>query len=98
MHCHRNSKIVFANAFAIRASDNDVAIDFSTEQNLNNTDSFLSSCQVVVTPKSAKLLTLILSEAIKQLEEVMGQIVIDQSRLDQIKGAIVRKTNNPPNS
>src|SRR5262245_48868131 len=67
-------KIIFANSFGIRMGDADVMVDLGTLQTLNDKTLILSSHQLAMTVRGAKLLGAMLSEAIKQLEAKIGEI------------------------
>lgn len=68
----RDHKIVFTNAFSLRLGDNDISIEFSTEQTIADKQVYLSQLQVMMTPKSAKILSLVLNNALEQLEKLSG--------------------------
>lgn len=77
-------RIVFTNSFSIRMGDNDITIECSTEQNVNGTDGYLSSTQLVMTPKSAKVLALLLTKSLERMERELGPIPLDPERANKI--------------
>ncbi len=72
----RDHRMVFANSFAMRVSENDLQIEFATEQEINGDKVQFSQCQIQMTLKSAKVLQLSLSGLIANLEKIVGQIPI----------------------
>jgi hypothetical protein len=77
--------IFYANAFHLRVSDNDISIELGTMQNISNVDGMLSTHQVIMTFKSAKLLSIVLSHAISALEGRFGEIKIDAEKIASLE-------------
>jgi len=80
--------IFYTNAFHIRVSDNDISIELGTMQNVNNVDGLLSAHQVIMTFKSAKLLSISLSHAISALEGRFGEIKIDAGKIAALQAGL----------
>jgi hypothetical protein len=81
-------QIFYANAFQMRANDSEVSIELGTVQNIGGVDRILSTNQLIITPKSAKTLALLLSKAVENLEDRFGEIKIDDAFLEPLLQAI----------
>jgi len=88
-------QIFFSNAFQLRISDSDMLIELGTTQDINGTVSIYSTHQLALTPKSAKLLSIILANAVKQMEDRFGPIDVDPKKLEPLMQ--VNPDNKPPN-
>jgi hypothetical protein len=80
--------IFYANAFQFRISDNDISIELGTTQYINGAEGILSTHQLIMTFKSAKLLSIILSQAVDALEERVGEIKIDAEKTATLHAAL----------
>jgi hypothetical protein len=80
--------IFYANAFHLRVSDNDISIELGTTQNINGVEGILSTHQLIMTYKSAKLLSIVLSQTINQVEGRFGEIKIDAEKIATIQAAM----------
>ena len=82
-------RIIFANSFSLRMGNNDVSLELSTEQNVNGTDGYLSSTQLMMTPASAKVLAILLTKSLERLEKEMGlPIPVDIERVKAMEKQI----------
>ena len=86
-------RIIFANAFSLRIGDNDCAIELCTEQNVNGVDSYFSEAQLMMTPKTAKILWVILGNALENFEQTLGPIAIPPEKMAQLKASMI---STPP--
>lgn len=77
--------IFYANAFHFRMSDNDISVELGTMQNINDAEGVLSTHQLIMTFKSAKLLAIMLSQAINAMEGRIGEIKFDAEKLAAIQ-------------
>lgn len=82
-------RIIFANAFSLRMGNNDVSLELSTEQNVNGTEGYLSSAQLMMTPASAKVLAILLTKSLERLEKETGPIALDAKRVEAMEKLIV---------
>ena|ERR1700724_1707456 len=80
--------IFYANAFNFRFSDNDMSIELGTTQNINGVEGVLSTHQLIMTLRSAKLLSMILSQTVSALEERFGEIKIDAEKMAALQAAL----------
>lgn len=80
----QDHRIVFANTFTVRIGDNDIAIEMSTEQNVNGKDVYLSTVQVMMTPASARILSRMLTGLLDKMEKELGPIKISTEKLENI--------------
>jgi hypothetical protein len=83
-----NHDIFYANAFHFRLSDNDISIELGTIQNINEVEVLLSTHQLIMTLKSAKLLSIMLSQAINAMEGRFGEIKIDAEKIAVIQAVL----------
>lgn len=80
--------IFYANAFQIRVSDNDISVELGTMQNISGVEAILSTHQLIMTSKSAKLLSIFLSQAISEVEGRFGEIKIEAEKMAAIQAAL----------
>jgi hypothetical protein len=88
MNLSTDHRRVFANAFTIRFSDNDVSLGFVYTDDPANEESGEVAATVVLTPRSVKVLTHVLLETIKVHEEQVGEIPLPEGKLEGIRGKI----------
>ena len=69
-------------------SDNDISIELGTMQNINDVEGVLSTHQLVMTFKSAKVLSIMLSQAINAMEGRIGEIKFDAEKTTTIQAAL----------
>ncbi len=81
-------QIFYANAFQIRINDTEVQIELGTIQNMVGADRLLSSNQLIVSPKAAKMLAIILSKAVENIEDRLGEIKLDTAQVELMLQAI----------
>lgn len=80
--------IVYANAFQFRVSDHDISIELGTTQNISNAEVILSTHQLIMTFKSAKFLSIILSQAVDVMEGRFGEIKLDAEKIAALRAAL----------
>jgi hypothetical protein len=83
-----NHDIFYANAFHFRMSDNDISVELGTMQNIDGAEVVLSTHQLIMTFKSAKLLSVMLSQAINAMEGRIGEIKFDAEKISSIQDAL----------
>jgi hypothetical protein len=83
-----NHDIFYANAFQFRMSDNDISVELGTIQNINDNEVILSTRQLIMTFKSAKLLSIMLSQTIKAMEGRIGEIKFDDEKIAAIQATL----------
>jgi hypothetical protein len=76
----------FANWFGLRVSDNDVSIVMGLEdqKGVGPDDGPIAEALVVMTPRSAKVLMLILKNTIDRLEKEKGPIVLAAGKEEEL--------------
>jgi hypothetical protein len=70
------------------SDDAEIQIELGTIQNILGGDKLLSNDQVIMTIKSAKILSIILSKAVQGLEERFGEIKLDETQLAPLVQAV----------
>src|ERR1700720_3344486 len=80
--------IIYANAFQFRVSDHDISIELGTTQNISNAEVILSTHQLIMTFKSAKFLSIILSQAVDVMEGQFGEIKLDAEKMATLQAAL----------
>jgi hypothetical protein len=76
---------IFANSFRIRVGDNDVGLTFSLEtDSIGGEIVVVDQAQIIMTPKTLKILSEALSVIIEKLEKEIGEIAIPQQNLKEI--------------
>jgi hypothetical protein len=80
--------IIYANAFHLRMSDNDISVELGTMQNIHDAEGVLSAHQLIMTFKSAKLLSIMLSQAINAMEGRIGEIKFDDEKIAAIQSTL----------
>jgi hypothetical protein len=80
--------IIYANAFQFRVSDHDISIELGTLQNISNAEAILSAHQLIMTFRSAKVLSIILSQAVDALEGRFGEIKLDAEKMATLQAAL----------
>jgi hypothetical protein len=80
--------IVYANAFHLRMSDNDISVELGTMQNINDVEGVLSTHQLIMTFKSAKLLSIMLSQTINAMEMRIGEIKFDDEKIAALQASL----------
>jgi hypothetical protein len=80
----------FSNWFALRFSDNDVSIIFGLEdqKGIGPVDGPVAEAQVIMTPRSAKVLMMALTHAIEQFEAQLGVISLPPGKAEELAAAI----------
>ncbi len=63
----KNFRYVFANTFSIRLADNDITISFGIDEGTDTID-MMAEVAIIMTPKTARLLSEKFSDALKRLE------------------------------
>ena len=86
----QDHKIIYANAFQFRFSENDISIDLGTSQNINNGNNILSAAQLVLSLKPAKMFSFALAETLRQFEEQFGEIELDEDKAAQMAKSIAQ--------
>jgi hypothetical protein len=81
----KDYRTFFVNSFGIRFSDNDVALLLSTDTSDSLGDEvLLNEARVIMTPRTAKLLTVLLTSAITQYEKAEGTIHLGKEKEEEI--------------
>jgi hypothetical protein len=88
---------VFANAWRIRLGDNDCSVIFCLESTDESGKSvIIDQVQVVMTPKSLKILNILLSAGIASLEKILGTIPVPKEMEERLKSGFVLHKETPP--
>lgn len=89
----KDFRTVFVNAFNMRFGENDVALMLSTEVADSKSDVFFQDeVRVMMTPRSAKVLFLILKTMISEFEKERGPIPMQEGKEEEIINALKRHT------
>jgi hypothetical protein len=84
---------IFTNAFRVRVGDNDVGLTFSLEtDDIGGEIVVVDQAQMIMTPKTLKVLSKTLSVVIGRLEKEIGEIEIPQQNLKEIETILSEET------
>lgn len=78
----------FANAFSLQVSENEVLVRFSISENPANVEDSTEIVGVVMTPRSAKILQIILSDSLDALEKNVGPIQFPAEKMEELSKAM----------
>lgn len=74
----RDFRIIYANRFGLRVSDNDFGLSLANDSVIETEQVVTQEVYVAMTPKAVKILTRILSDAVKGFEDQFGEISISE--------------------
>lgn len=88
----------FANWFSLRVSDNDVSIVFGLEdqKGVGPVDGPVAEAQVIMTPRSLKVLMILLRTTIEGFEKDVGPIALGPNQEAQILARMKRHAPEKP--
>jgi hypothetical protein len=83
----REFRNVYTNSFRMRATANDVGVNFGYQSELPNDETVLQDeVEIIMTPLTVKFLTLVLQSIVDDIEKQAGQkIEIPAEMLEQFK-------------
>jgi hypothetical protein len=82
----RDFKTIFSNGIRMRVGDNDAGITFLIEtDDENGTLIFEDQVQILMTPKTLKVLQMVLSHSISELERIIGPITLAPEKQAEIE-------------
>jgi hypothetical protein len=87
-------RVVGADAFSMRMNDNTAQIIFGLEVGVKPDEYILENTLVALSPRSLKVLGLIITQAITSFEGVNGPIPLPPGKMEELEKAI--KINKPP--
>ncbi len=101
----KEHRVVFTNMFTLSAGDNEVSMTCSVENQgaaVGPEQAHLDEVTIVMTPRTLKIMSISLSNAISYLESRKGPIPLEPSKIEEInrlmeqaqKAAEVRKGQN----
>ena len=76
----KDFRYIFANAFALRFSDNDVTLTLGMHEG-GDPEDMLEEVAVVMTPRTMKIIVNNISNVIEQFETDVGEILIPSAKL-----------------
>jgi hypothetical protein len=89
----RDYRTVFANGVRFRVGDNDAAMTFLIEtDDETGTVVHEDQVQVIVTPKTLKVLHMVMTHGISELERLMGPIDLGAEKISEIEKSLVDGT------
>jgi hypothetical protein len=81
----KDFRFVFANTFGLKMSDGDVTLMLGHEEQFSATDKTVyEEVGVNMTHRAAKLLSVLLTEAVRDFEDANGPIPLAQEKVDKI--------------
>ena len=96
---NRDFRIVFANAIRLRLGDNECGITFVMETDDETGNIVLEDqIQVVMTPRSLKILQLTLNHAMTELERAIGPITLAPEKMAELEKALASAQAKPTSS
>ena len=85
-------KIIFVNAFRMRASQNDVALTMAIDmENEQGEPIIKEEIRAMITPRSAKVLMLLLQAVVADIEKKFGPIELPPGKAEEIAKSKIEK-------
>lgn len=89
-------RAVPADAFSMRMNDNMAQLVFGMEIGVGAEASILENTMVALTPRSLKVLGMIITQAISSFESANGVIPMTPGKAEELAKAIRMNINKPP--
>ena len=83
----KDFRIVFANAFRLRVGDNDCSVTFVVETDDPDGQYQTDQMQILLTPRSLKLLNFGITKVIEKFETSLGPIHVPEEKLRALEAA-----------
>lgn len=93
----RDFRTVFVNAFGIRFGDTDVSLMLSAELADQEGVVFVQDeVRTMLTPRGAKVLSLVLNKVITEFEKANGPIPVQEGKEEEIASALIHEKHKTP--
>jgi hypothetical protein len=84
----KDFRIVFANAFRVRVGDNDCSLTFIVETDDSEGQHHSDQVQIVLTPRTLKIINFGVEKALERLEALTGTIHVPEEKLRALEAAL----------